>query len=42
MTECVICRGELKVVRAVSDGWLCQCDGCHVLQTITDDELLSE
>ena len=39
MAECVICRGELIVLRAVADGWLTQCDGCHVEQTITDEEL---
>ena len=42
--KCVICSGELKVLRATTtlevNGWLCQCQGsCGILQVISDDEL---
>ena len=42
--KCVICGGELKVLRATTtleeNGWLCQCQGiCHVLQVISDEDL---
>lgn len=46
--RCVICEGELKVLRAVTDpevdgDWLVQCTGsCKVLQTITNNELAAD
>ena len=48
VNKCVICEGELKVLRAITDpevggDWLVQCTGsCQVLQTITNDELAEE
>jgi hypothetical protein len=45
--RCVICSGELKVLRATTEleenGWLCQCLGsCRVLQVISDKELAAD
>lgn len=39
--RCRIDGGSIKVLRVVSKGWLVQCETCHGLQTITDEELAS-
>jgi len=38
---CRLDQGSIRVLRVVADGWLVQCETCHSLQTISDEELES-